>query len=233
MAEEDPDYLRAHPYRRKRGQEESMPQLPKPDRKAASFIKYLQAAEGLRAEGKTITIYALQQVVGGSTRTAAQYHARVLETLAIRNCKRQAMEAELSSIVDPEYAGAWANLAYRCAEDAFPLIVPYLEHMSPEAWEKRWLRTAYYPAYVRGARPHNAANFARAKSVFADDEESFRRWADQHQEMWAHAIPADPERDTLPEMTEQEWVSLSFETWWGSLSPEMAAAVVAEQMALF
>ncbi|MEI7832019.1 MAG: hypothetical protein WCJ56_02305 [bacterium] len=233
MAEEDPDYLRTHPYRRKCGQQESIPQLPKPDRKGASFVKYLQAAEGLRTQGKTITIYALQQAVGGSTRTAAHYHARVLETLAIRNCKRQAMEAELSSIVDPEYAGAWANLAYQCAEDAFPLIVPYLEHLSPAAWEKHWLRTAYYPAYFRGTRPHNAANFARAKFVFAEDEESFRHWADQHQEMWEHTIPADPEVDALPEMTVQEWISLSFETWWASLSPEMAAAVVAEKMALF
>lgn len=233
MAEEDPAYLRAHPYPHRRRGDESRPLVEKPDRKAASFLKYLQAAERLRAEGKPVTTYTLQQAVGGSTRTAAHYLPRILETLAIRNCKRQAMEVELSSIVEPEYAGAWAHRAFQLAEKSFPVIMPTLEHMTPEGWEKRWLRTAYYEAYVRGHVPRNAANFARAKAVFKEDEESFRRWADQHHDLWACAIPADPERDAPPEMTEQEWADISFDTWWGSLSPKMTAAVVAVQMGLF
>jgi len=232
MREEDPEYLRAHPYRRKRGQEE-MPHLAKPDRKAASFAKYLQVGEELRAEGKPVTVYTLQQRIGGSTRTAAQYLARVLEALAIRQGNRQAMFAELSSIVDPEHAGAWAHLAYRQAEEEFPVILPLLEGLKAQDWEKRWLRVAYYAAHVRGTPPCNAANFARAKAVFADDEARFRRWADQHQEMWAHAIPADPARDTPPELTAVDWADQAFTMWWGSLSPEMAAAVVADKMRLF
>jgi len=232
IREEDPEYLRANPYRRKRGQEE-MPHLAKPDRKAASFAKYLQAGEELRAEGKPVTIYALKERVGGSTRTAAQYLARVLETLAIRQGNRQAMRTELSSIVDPEHAGAWAHLAYQQAEETCPVILPLLEQLKAQDWEKRWLRTAYYAAHVRGTPPRNAANFARAKAVFADDEVRFHRWADQHQEMWAHAIPADPARDTPPELTTADWADQEFTIWWGSLSSEMAAAVVADQMRLF
>lgn len=232
IREEDPEYLRAHPYRGKPGTA-TKPRPPAPDRKAASFTKYLQAGEVLRAEGKAVTVYTLQERVGGSTRTAARYLPRVLEALAIRQGNRQAMRAELSGLVDPEYAWAWAQLAYAQAEEAFPAILPLLEGLKAQDWEKHWLRTAYDSAHVRGTPPRNAANFARAKAVFADDAARFRRWAEAHQEMWAHATPADPTRDTPPEMTAAEWVDQAFTVWWGSLSPEMAAAVVADKMQLF
>ncbi|OPZ82773.1 MAG: hypothetical protein BWY76_02610 [bacterium ADurb.Bin429] len=232
MQEEDPEYLRTHPYRRKQGSEER-PHPPKPDRKAAAFVKYLQAGEALRAEGKPVTVYTLQERVGGSTRTAARYLPRVLEALAIRQGNLQAMRTELSGLVDPEHAWAWAQLAYRRAEEVFPVILPLLEGLTAQAWERHWLRTAYCAAHVRGTPPRNAANGARAKAVFADDAARFRRWAEGRQELWAHATPADPARDTPPEPTVDEWVDHAFTVWWGSLSPEMAAAVVAEKMQLF
>jgi hypothetical protein len=34
-------------------------------------------------------------------------------------------------------------------------------------------------------------------------------------------------------MNAEDWVDWAFTQWWGSLSSEMAAAVVAEKMALF
>jgi hypothetical protein len=229
LAWEDPYYLTMNPCPRKYGQEPT-PQLAKPDKNAVPFKKYLKAAKKLRDEGKPISIYSLQRVVGNGTHTAARYYARVLEVLAIHKCRRQAMEAEL---------GSYLNNKSDCLDAHFILkslsqeIQKFADELTNDDWERMWLERAYYPVYQYGGKPRNAGNYSRAKSLFADIENEFQQWARKNQHRWESTKSIDdPCPEKMPKLSEMEVVEMSFDIWWASLSIKVAAAVVAYKMRL-
>ncbi|MHB9106913.1 MAG: TOTE conflict system archaeo-eukaryotic primase domain-containing protein [Armatimonadota bacterium] len=230
LREHDPAYLRAHPYPHLHATAAStVRQAQREHMKAALLMQYVDAAEGLHRDGVPVSSYSLQRVVGGSYSTASAYLPRVLETLAVRHARRSALETAAREVLRHYRIPLLRDLAYAAA--SAPIQADWQQLSTAEA-EALWLRKRFGREYRQGQVPADAANYARARELFRQDEEAWQQLCVEWDALLPTLTPVDPATDPRDEMTEDEWRAWRFTCWWDALSLQEATVLLCEKLDL-
>jgi hypothetical protein len=181
---------------------------------------YVAAGIRLQEAGVPVSSYSLQREAGGSCATANAYLSRVLEIVAVRGARREALVTAFRGILAHwRMPHLWTATQAGAPRDALACW----ERLTSEQVERIWLRKRF-DAREECFAAADPANAARARELVYQDEEAWQTLCAE----WTLLEPANRETDGPPEMTREEWEESEFAIWWHDLGlPEATAMACA------